>query len=170
MSVFRSLIVATVVKYTSIYRSVITANCRGYKLSLVPRSTSRFFLKVCVHVDLLIITLFQGLLLGFAPGLAMSAKPKDLTEVIKQSDQLVESNQIKEAFDLLSAHKDAENVEIQWRLARVCYRLGKYHTEDQSRAKELSQIGIAHADRAIQLDQTSYAAFRVNTHILGNDQ
>ena len=103
-----------------------------------------------------------GILLSIAPALTMSAKSVDISEVIKESDQLLDNNQIKEAFELLSAHKDVDNPNIQWRFARICYRYGKYVVQDQNQAKEISQLGLVHADRAVSLDPNCYAAYRVS--------
>lgn len=105
-----------------------------------------------------------GLLLAASPVVAvnhnkMASNPD---EVIKQADDLLAQNKIQEAYDLLSAHKDAENAEIQWRFARICYRLGKYHTPDKTKAQALANTGLDHASKAIALNDKSYYAYRVS--------
>lgn len=87
--------------------------------------------------------------------------PTDVADVIRQADMFLEENKIREAFDLLQTKKDVEHVGIQWRLARICYRLGKYHTSDKAHSKELADIGLAHADKAIALDANNFPAYRV---------
>lgn len=93
----------------------------------------------------------------------MSAKPENLTDVIKEFDILLKGKGLtQEAFDLIDPYKDVENAEIQWRYSDACQRLGKYHTKDKKRAKELSRIGLKHADKAVQIDPTCCKAYFVS--------
>ena len=83
-------------------------------------------------------------------------------DIIKQADDLMAQNKIKEAYDILNAHKDTENPEIQWRFARICYRQGKYHTPDKTEAQSLANMGLEYATKAIALNDKCYYAYRVS--------
>lgn len=38
-----------------------------------------------------------------------------------------------------------------WRLARLCYKTGKYHTKDQAEQKKLAEQGWGYIERALAL-------------------
>lgn len=81
--------------------------------------------------------------------------------LLQNADELYSSNKMAEAYDLLSKHRDSDDVEIRWRLARVCYKLGKYYTPDKKRAKELAEEGLTHAEKSIELDSNHFAGYKV---------
>ena len=41
--------------------------------------------------------------------------------------------------------------QVLWRLARFCYKTGKYHTKDQAEKKRLAEQGWAYVERALAL-------------------
>lgn len=90
------------------------------------------------------------------------AESKSDDDIIKQADDLMAQNKIKEAYDVLNAHKDTENPEILWRFARICYRQGKYHTPDTKEAQSLANMGLEYASKAIALNDKCYFAYRVS--------
>ena len=81
--------------------------------------------------------------------------------LLQNADELYSSNKIEELYELLSKHKESSDVEIRWRLARVCYKLGKYYTQDKQRAKDLAQEGLAHAEKSMELDSNHFAGYKV---------
>lgn len=44
-------------------------------------------------------------------------------KIISQADQLYDSNQWKEALAYLEQYAESSNVEVLWRLARLCYKV-----------------------------------------------
>ena len=44
-------------------------------------------------------------------------------KIINQADQLYDSNQWKEALAYLEQYAESTNVEVLWRLARLCYKV-----------------------------------------------
>ena len=89
--------------------------------------------------------------------------------ILQNADELYSSNKMEELYELLSKHKDSSDVEIRWRLARVCYKLGKYYTQDKQRAKDLAQEGLAHAEKAMELDSNHFAGYKVIRYEILNE-
>lgn len=68
--------------------------------------------------------LFAALSPTSAAMAAAASSVKEQTEkIIVQADQLYDSNQWKEALAYLEQYADSNNVEILWRLARLCYKV-----------------------------------------------
>ena len=58
--------------------------------------------------------------------MAASTSVEEQTErITSQADQLYDSNQWKEALAYLEQYADSTNVEVLWRLARLCYKVSK---------------------------------------------
>jgi tetratricopeptide (TPR) repeat protein len=102
--------------------------------------------------------IFKGLLVlaVTTPVITMA----DLSDIAKQADEYLDKNDLKAAYDLLNQYKDKEDTSIQWKFARICYRYGKYHPEGQAKGKDMAEIGMTHADRAIALDPNCHQAYR----------
>ena len=81
--------------------------------------------------------------------------------LLQDADELYSSNKMAELYELLNKHKDSDDVEIRWRLARVCYKLGKYYAPDKKSAMDLAQQALAHAEKAIELDSSHFAGYKV---------
>ena len=58
---------------------------------------------------------------------AASAKAakESLSQTIEVADRLYDSNKMEEALSYLEKHSDSSDAEILWRLARLCYKVGK---------------------------------------------
>lgn len=90
------------------------------------------------------------------------ADPSDVTEVVTESDKLYDAGKIQEAYDFLLSKGDIQDSEVQWRIARVCYDMAKFYTNgDTTRSKELSQLGLTHANKSVALDDKNYLAYEV---------
>ena len=68
--------------------------------------------------------LFAALSPTSAAMAAAATSVEEQTEkIIGQADQLYDSNQWKEALAYLEQYADSTNVEVLWRLARLCYKV-----------------------------------------------
>jgi hypothetical protein len=52
-----------------------------------------------------------------------SVEDEQTDKIIGQADQLYDSNQWKEALAYLEQYAESSNVEVLWRLARLCYKV-----------------------------------------------
>ncbi len=49
---------------------------------------------------------------------------EQVSSIAAQADSLYGANRWREALDFLSKYSSCEEAEIQWRLARLCYKVG----------------------------------------------
>lgn len=97
----------------------------------------------------------------------MSATPesmkKRLLELdIKTADELYDDNKTQEQFDLLLKHKDSQNAEIEWRLARSCRVLAEKSKDNLDTKKTLTYKALEHAELALRLDDKNFACHKVS--------
>ena len=89
-------------------------------------------------------------------------------DAIRQADDLYEQNKMVEALRLLerygeegsSNRSSRSNAEVLWRLARLCYKVGKYGTQDRAEAEQLSRAGMGFAERAVQCGDDNFACHK----------
>lgn len=62
-------------------------------------------------------------------------------------------------YDLLLKHKDLQNAEIEWRLARACRVLAE-NCVDHDTKKKLTYEALEHAKLALDLDDKNYASHK----------
>lgn len=89
---------------------------------------------------------------------ATSVQDEQTGKIICQADQLYDSNQWKEALAYLEQYADSSDVEVLWRLARLCYKVGKYHSSGPEQSQKLSVRGMTYAERALAADAYNFAA------------
>lgn len=89
------------------------------------------------------------------------AKEVNVDEVIKKADDLYSKDDLKNAYQYLREYKDVENVDLQWRIARLCYHVSKYYTDNKTTAKEIAEEGLAAAEQAIKIDPKSAFGYKV---------
>lgn len=82
-----------------------------------------------------------------------------MDSAISEADRLCQQNKLKEAYELLLVHKDIDDVNIQWRFARLCYRMGKM--EGTKNSKEFAEMAMKHIDKAVALDTNSFNSQKV---------
>ena len=93
--------------------------------------------------------------------MATEASGVNVKEVTERADQLYRENKWRKAYEYLNQYKDIDDAGVQWRLARLCYLVSEHHADSQEEAKQIAQEGLIHAERSIQLDNSSPQAFRV---------
>ena len=80
---------------------------------------------------------------------------------IKTADELFDETRTQEVYDLLLKHKDLQNAEIEWRLARACRVLAE-ECDDADTKKRLTYEALEHAKLALDLDDKNYASHKVS--------
>ena len=87
-----------------------------------------------------------------------------MEDTLKQVDDLYLQNKMKEAYDLLVPHQNVENVDVQWKFARLCYRMGKM--EGSANAKKFADDAMQHIDRAVAIDSECFNAQKVSILVI----
>ena len=93
--------------------------------------------------------------------MAKEASGVNVQEIIEKADQLYHENKMREAYEYLHQYKDVDHADVHWRLARLCYHIANYYTDNTAQAKQFAQEGLSHAERSLQLDSNNAFAFRV---------
>ena len=89
-----------------------------------------------------------------------AASHDQLPQILRHVDQLYEDNQMQEALAYLEPLAQREEAEVLWRLARLCYKVGKYHTSSQEQARELAERGMGYAKRSVTADSKNFACHK----------
>lgn len=77
--------------------------------------------------------LFAALSPTMAAATSRSVEEDEQTDkIIGQADQLYDSNQWKEALAYLEQYAESTNVEVLWRLARLCYKVSGGIRDDEA--------------------------------------
>ena len=95
--------------------------------------------------------------------LTVSETGNTMSEVdndLKTADELYDNNETQKTYDLLIKHKDAQNAEVEWRLARAC-RMSAENSTDAEKKKALSYESLDHAKLALSLDDKNFACHKV---------
>ena len=91
-----------------------------------------------------------------------SADQDQLKAIFAQVDELFATGKSPEALPLLKPYSSRlDNAEVQWRLARLQYTIGKFFTKDQDVAKQLSVEALEAAKKAVAADERSCFAHKV---------
>ena len=80
---------------------------------------------------------------------------------IKMADDLYDDNKTQEQYNLLLKHKDSQNADIEWRLARSCRMLAEM-SKDVTTKKTLTYKALEHAELALKLDDKNFACHKVS--------
>ena len=83
---------------------------------------------------------------------------------IKTADELYDEDKTQEQYNLLLKHTDAQNAEIEWRLARSCRVLAE-KSKDTDTKKRLTYKALEHAELALRLDDSNFACHKVSDTI-----
>ena len=88
------------------------------------------------------------------------SKMSELDNDLKTADELYDNNETQKTYDLLMKHKDVQNAEVEWRLARACRMLAENST-DAEKKKVLTYKLLDHAKLALSLDDKNFACHKV---------
>ena len=90
-----------------------------------------------------------------------SIKLSQLELDIKMADDLYDDNKTQEQYNILLKHKDSQNADIEWRLARSCRMLAEM-SKDVTTKKTLTYKALEHAELALKLDDKNFACHKVS--------
>ena len=91
-------------------------------------------------------------------------KMSELETDLKEADELYDSNETQRVHGLLMKHKDLQNAEVEWRLARACRVLAEKST-DSEKKKALTYETLDHAKLALSLDDKNFACHKVSAFL-----
>lgn len=95
----------------------------------------------------------------------VKAKELDVKYICQKCDEYWRILNVEKLFEFVSNHKDLDDVEIQWRLARA---MREYSIKFPDQAKDLIPQAYAAAKRAVELDDDNWAAHKWCGILLGD--
>ncbi|XP_059140749.1 regulator of microtubule dynamics protein 1-like [Physella acuta] len=90
---------------------------------------------------------------------AASASSLENQKLIEESEVLYEKKDFPALYDLMVAHKDSQDANVLWRLARAATEKGKMGGEGDKR-KKLIYEAWGYIEKALQLDDTNFACHK----------
>ncbi|TFK10932.1 Regulator of microtubule dynamics protein 1 [Platysternon megacephalum] len=81
-------------------------------------------------------------------------------EIIEQADYLYGSGETKKLYQLLTQHKNSEDVEILWRLARASRDLAQLSSTSAEEKKQLVYEALEYAKKALEKNESSFAVHK----------
>ncbi len=81
---------------------------------------------------------------------------------IKDADEFYDANKTSELYHLLSGSKDCENADLLWRFARAARDYSTLDGISYEEKKELTFEAFKAAEKAVKLDENSFAAHKVD--------
>ncbi|XP_015421137.1 PREDICTED: regulator of microtubule dynamics protein 1 isoform X2 [Myotis davidii] len=89
-----------------------------------------------------------------------AAKGFRVEEILQQADYLYESGETERLYQLLTQHKDSEDAELLWRLARASRDLAQLSGTSAEERKALVYEALEYAKRALEKNEASFAAHK----------
>ncbi|KAM9827184.1 regulator of microtubule dynamics protein 1 [Neosynchiropus ocellatus] len=81
-------------------------------------------------------------------------------DILEQADYLYSCAETEKLYQLLLQYKNSDNAEFLWRLARASRNLATDPHTEATRKKELIYESFEYAKKALELDDTCYAAHK----------
>ncbi|KAJ6663925.1 hypothetical protein lerEdw1_008879 [Lerista edwardsae] len=81
-------------------------------------------------------------------------------EVLDQADYLYGSGETEKLYQLLDQHKNSENAEILWRLARALRDLAQLSQTSEEKKKQLTYEALDYAKKALEKDPSIFAVHK----------
>ncbi|KAJ7338970.1 hypothetical protein JRQ81_012872 [Phrynocephalus forsythii] len=81
-------------------------------------------------------------------------------EVLDQADYFYESGETEKLFQLLEQHKNSENAEVLWRLARASRDLAQLSHTPMERKKQLTYEALDYAEKALKKDPSCFSVHK----------
>ncbi|XP_050797168.1 regulator of microtubule dynamics protein 1 isoform X4 [Gopherus flavomarginatus] len=81
-------------------------------------------------------------------------------EIIEQADYLYGSGETKKLYQLLTQHKNSEDAEILWRLARASRDLAQLSSTSAEEKKQLVYEALEYAKKALEKNELSFAVHK----------
>ena len=88
----------------------------------------------------------------------------DVQKLMQKADELYSQQQFREAMDLLEPFSlESEDVELLWRVMRLCFRLGKA-AKDKSEANALAEKAYRLSERGLKINENVFGIQKVVRH------
>ncbi|XP_012926650.1 regulator of microtubule dynamics protein 1 isoform X4 [Heterocephalus glaber] len=81
-------------------------------------------------------------------------------EILEQADYLYESGETEKLYELLTQYKESEDAQLLWRLARALRDRAQLSRTSEEEKKLLVYEALEYAKRALQRDESSFAAHK----------
>ena len=83
--------------------------------------------------------------------------------LVDKAEKLYSENEMIKIYDLLIEHKDCDNANVLWRLARATRDKGDL-SKDKEAKKKCVYEAFEYAKRALELDDQNFACHKVNIY------
>ncbi|XP_040402220.1 regulator of microtubule dynamics protein 1 isoform X2 [Cygnus olor] len=83
-----------------------------------------------------------------------------VAEVIEQADYLYGSGETEKLYRLLVQHKDSEDAELLWRLARASRDLAQLSSTSAEEKRQLVYEALEYAKKALEKNESNFAAHK----------
>ena len=84
-----------------------------------------------------------------------------IKRIISEADELFEKDKMTELLEHLKQHDTEEEVELQWRLGRACYKVANLPNTSKENKKLLAYKALEHIEKALALDSDNFATQEV---------
>uniref|UniRef100_A0A8C6VRF6 Regulator of microtubule dynamics protein 1 n=1 Tax=Naja naja TaxID=35670 RepID=A0A8C6VRF6_NAJNA len=91
---------------------------------------------------------------------AMVRADVKIDEIIHQADYLYGSGETEKLYQLLSEHKNSENAQVLWRLARALRDLAQLSQTSAEKKKQLAYEALGYAKKALEKDNNCYCVHK----------
>lgn len=128
--------------------------------SLLPRLLvsglrAQRILKVGAATALLMAPLFQ-----FKRTARASTVHLQLPTILQQADVLYKEDKMREGLQLLEPHESMGEAEVLWRLARFCYKVGKFHSSEKKQSRKMAERAVKYAEDSVEADDGNFACHK----------
>jgi hypothetical protein len=80
-----------------------------------------------------------------------------INKLVSEADELFTADKMTELLELLKPYEGEHDVEIQWRLARACYKVAILPSTSKEDKKRLAYEALDHIQRALSLNSDNFA-------------
>ncbi|XP_013924684.1 PREDICTED: regulator of microtubule dynamics protein 1 [Thamnophis sirtalis] len=91
---------------------------------------------------------------------AMVRADVKINEILDQADYLYGSGETEKLYQLLSEHKNSENAQVLWRLARALRDLAQLSQTSAEKKKQLAYEALDYAKKALEKDNNCYCVHK----------
>ncbi|NXW83303.1 RMD1 protein, partial [Alopecoenas beccarii] len=81
-------------------------------------------------------------------------------EVIEQADYLYGSGETEKLYQLLAQHKNSDDAELLWRLARASRDLAQLSSTSAEQKKQLAYEALEYTKKALEKNESNFAAHK----------
>ena len=67
---------------------------------------------------------------------------------------------MREGLQLLEPHESMGEAEVLWRLARFCYKVGKFHSSEKKQSRKMAERAVKYAEDSVEADDGNFACHK----------